>query len=54
MVVHVAEVRSNLLVDELMVTARQAVDRMDERCDRVVQLQHLPLQFVDALRRVHS
>jgi hypothetical protein len=51
-VVDVAEVRAHFRRDELVPTAGQVVERVQQGRDRVVELEDLPLELVDSLGRV--
>jgi hypothetical protein len=51
-VVDVAEVGADLVGDELVLAACEAVDGVDEWARGPVELQHLALEVVDALGRV--
>ena len=53
-VVDVAEVRAQLRVDEVVLAAREPVDRGAERHDRAVEVEHLALHRVDPLGRVRA
>ena len=53
-VVDVAEVVADLGMDQLVVTPGQPLDRLDERGRGLPEAEHLALEPVDALRRVHA
>ena len=50
----VTEVRTHVLVRELVSSPRQGVDGLDQRRDCVVKLEDLALELVDALGGVAS
>ena len=51
-VVHVAEIRPDVLVQDLVAAAARLVEWLEERPDCLVELQHFALELVDALGRV--